>query len=108
MRFSKIWSMPKGKKEPNENITTTAKREFQEETGIDLEECLHSETKNKTINKTCFYLVEADEMNSKFEGFNYKEVEQVKWVSVRHVINNEYKYSRQTSSVAKYLLNLYL
>jgi 8-oxo-dGTP pyrophosphatase MutT (NUDIX family) len=106
MRFSKIWSMPKGKKEPDEHLGHTAQREFREETGIDLDDCLHADTTSRMINKTCFYLVESDYMHREFNGFNCKEVDAVKWVNAHTVAENTHNYSKQTVSVAKHLLEL--
>jgi 8-oxo-dGTP pyrophosphatase MutT (NUDIX family) len=109
MRFSNVWSMPKGKKEPKEELMHTAKREFLEETGIDLEDLIRSETMRRIIGKTCFYLIESDDMDIKFEGYNNKEIDEVKWVSAVSVTRNDHLdagvYSKQTIAVAKYLLD---
>lgn len=105
MRFQKIWSMPKGKKEPNETIIQTARREFHEETGIDLEDLVMEDTPRHKIERTWFYLIEADQMTFNFEGFNAKEVEEVKWVSATSVIRSSIRYSKQTVAAAKYLLS---
>lgn len=104
MRFSSVWSMPKGKKETHEDLIHTAKREFLEETGIDLEDLIRSETPHRSVNKTCFYLIESDDMNVKFDGYNIKEIEEVKWVSATSVIRNIDSYSKQTIAVARYLI----
>jgi len=100
MRFSKIWSMPKGKKEPAE----TAQREFHEETGVDLEDLLHLDTPHHVFNKTRFYMIESDIKNTQFQGYNDREVDSVKWVSAAQVVRNQNHYSKQTASVAKHLL----
>jgi len=104
MRFSKIWSMPKGKKEPTESLTETARREFNEETGVDLEDLLQN-TPYQVIAKTRFYIIESDIKNTQFDGYNEREVDSVKWVSATHVIRNQNYYSKQTIAVAKHLLN---
>lgn len=103
MRFAKIWSMPKGKQETNEDLINTARREFAEETGIDLEDFLTKETYYHCINKTRFYLVESDVMTSGFNGFNNREVDSVKWVSTSEVECRQNSYSKQTVATARYL-----
>jgi len=105
MRFSKLWSMPKGKKEPTETLVETAQREFNEETGVDLEDLLHLDTPNYVFSKTRFYMIESDIKNAQFQGYNDREVDSVKWVSATQVVRNQSHYSKQTMSVAKYLLD---
>lgn len=108
MRNSCVWSMPKGKKDTcDSSIMNTAAREFMEETGIDVEDCINANTPSKTLNKTLFYLVEADEISNKFNGFNRNEIGAVCWSSARCIMNNLNNYSKQTVSVAKHLLNRY-
>lgn len=102
VRSIRIWSMPKGKQEGNEQLRETAQREFLEETGIELD-CLYETTPYRSINKTRFYLVESDVMNHNFEGYNCKEIDEVKWVRVSQVLRNQNAYSKQTVAVAKYL-----
>jgi len=105
MRYAKIWSMPKGKKEPDENLVSAAKREFLEETGIELEDHLiNADTPHIFINKTRFYIVESDDMNTRFDGFNSKEIDEVKWTSAHFVVRNATHNSKQTVLVAKHLL----
>ena len=104
MRFSGVWSMPKGKKELNEELMRTAKREFLEETGIDLEDHISATTAKTNINKTLFYLVESDSMNNKFDGYNQREIEEVRWVNAAEATNVS-EYSRQTVAVAKFLMS---
>lgn len=104
MRFSNVWSMPKGKKEPSEELISTAKREFLEETGIDLDDHISSTTSKVSINKTLFYLVETDVMNKVFDGYNKREIEEVKWINAADATDIN-QYSRQTVAVAKYLMS---
>ena len=107
MRYAKIWSMPKGKKDPDDfSLLSTAYREFKEETGLDVEDCLNDNLPSKNICKTCFYLLESDIRNKYFTGYNTKEIDSVKWVSVRSVINDPGHYSKQVQLTAKYLLDV--
>lgn len=104
MRYARIWSMPKGKKDPDDiDLMTTAYREFKEETGLDLEDCLNDDLPYKNICKTCFYLLESDVRNRYFNGYNTKEIDAVKWVSVRSVISSPDNYSKQVQLTARYL-----
>jgi len=108
MRYSKIWSMPKGKKDASDvDLLTTALREFKEETGLDLEDCLDNNTPSRSISGTQFYLMESDSKNQHFRGYNTKEVDQVKWVSTREVLEHQEFYSKQAVSAAR-ILNRYL
>jgi 8-oxo-dGTP pyrophosphatase MutT (NUDIX family) len=104
MRFSNVWSMPKGKKEPSEELINTAKREFLEETGIDLDDHISSTTSKVSINKTLFYLVQSDVINKVFDGYNKREIEEVKWINAADATDIN-QYSRQTVAVAKYLMS---
>lgn len=109
MRFAKIYSMPKGKQEPNEDLMQTACREFREETGIDLDDCMNNECMPyRLINKTRFYLVESDHMQERFSGYNMKEVDEVCWSNVHDVMDYPDNYSKQTSACAKYLYDLHM
>lgn len=107
MRSSPVWSMPKGKQEPTEDLVHTAKREFLEETGLDLEDLITSETPCCNICRTCFYLIESDIMGVKFGGYDVREIEDVKWVNVETVMKHSIKYSKQTIAVAKQLMQQY-
>lgn len=104
MRYADIWSMPKGKKDPEDvDLVVTARREFFEETGLDLDDCIHACLPSKTINRTKFYMLESDHTNHQFNGYNTKEISAVTWVSVMDVLNNRGLYSKQTSAVAEHL-----
>jgi 8-oxo-dGTP pyrophosphatase MutT (NUDIX family) len=104
MKHAKIFSMPKGKEDPDDiKLSKTATREFREETGVDLEDFVTAETSCKTINKTLFYLVETDDTDVKFQGFNTNEIGTVKWVSTKEIIRNQDRYSKQTINSARYL-----
>lgn len=108
MRHSNIWSMPKGKKDSSDaTLLTTARREFHEETGIDVEDCISTNTTCKTLNRTVFYLLETDHVSNHFDGYNSNEIGDVCWSSATHVCDNPHNYSKQTVSAAKYLLNNY-
>jgi 8-oxo-dGTP pyrophosphatase MutT (NUDIX family) len=107
MRYAKIWSMPKGKKDPDDiNLMTTAHREFKEETGLDVEDCLNKELPSKNICKTCFYVLESDVRTRYFNGYNTKEIDSVKWVSIKAVISAPDYYSKQVQLTARYLQDL--
>lgn len=106
MRHSNLWSMPKGKRDSSDDsLLITACREFQEETGIDVEECISADTPCKTLNKTTFYLLETDHVSNHFDGYNRNEIGDVCWSSAVYVHDNPHNFSKQTVSAAKYLLN---
>jgi 8-oxo-dGTP pyrophosphatase MutT (NUDIX family) len=108
MKHTDIWSMPKGKKDPEDmTLTKTATREFCEETGIDLDDCVSITTPSKVINKTRFYLVESDDKNNNFSGYNTNEIGDVKWTFISDIFQCSRKYSKQTVATAKYLHNIY-
>lgn len=108
MRFAKIYSMPKGKHEANENLKETACREFREETGVDLDDCMNNEhTPFYIISKTRFYMIESDHMQQDFNGYNMKEVDEVRWTSVNEVLDYPSNYSKQTAACAKLLYDTY-
>lgn len=109
MHGSSIWSMPKGKQEEHEQIVDTARREFLEETGINIDRqsllnaplgCVQN------IQKTKFYFVETPELQPKFTGYNANEIAEVKWVSITAVRSNARCYSRQTLAVAHQLQDI--
>lgn len=107
IKNAQIWSMPKGKADAEDNgLHQTAIREYKEETGIDTEEYINAESTWRTINKTRFYKIEADEMNQRFSGYNLNEISAVTWVSVEHVQEVPHFYSRQTQAVANFLNGL--
>ena len=106
MRFTDIWSMPKGKKDPEDtNLVETAKREFYEETGLDVDDCINENIPAKTVNKTKFYMLESDHTNHRFNGYNIKEIAEVAWVTIAAVRCNRWMYSKQTVAVADHLKN---
>jgi hypothetical protein len=70
---SDIWSMPKGKAEKGERIDETAVREFQEETGLELDVTLREKV---TIMRTVFYYVESEVREIKYKT---NEIAEVGW-----------------------------
>jgi 8-oxo-dGTP pyrophosphatase MutT (NUDIX family) len=107
MKHTDIWSMPKGKKDVGDSgLLQTAIREFREETGVDLEECIFVNTPSKVINRTLFYLVESDALDMYFSGYDTNEISDVKWTAVADVSQYPDRYSKQVRAAAKYLNGL--
>jgi ADP-ribose pyrophosphatase YjhB (NUDIX family) len=101
---SKLWSMPKGKRESNETSLQCAVREFAEETGIDLSETLSNDTEIVTILKTVFFIQEADCLVD-LNDYKTNEIECVKWVSINEIQCNKDLYSKQTYAVADFMVS---
>jgi 8-oxo-dGTP pyrophosphatase MutT (NUDIX family) len=103
MRGSDIWSMPKGKRDVGDNtLMRTAEREFHEETGIDISEFMGDHLPIRTINRTRFYMLEADVTvfancgtTPTFTGYNTKEIDAVRWVSTTEIVACDTMYSKQ-------------
>ena len=106
MKTARNWSMPKGKQDGHETLLQTAIREFSEETGIDLDECIDINTQSKLICKTLFYIVEADHKQPSFSGYNKNEISDVKWISFLKVLSSPQNFSRQTVAAAEYLKSI--
>ncbi len=101
---SKIWSMPKGKRESGEESFECAVREFKEETGIDISDSASRDMKSVAILKTNFYILEADH-KLPLHRYHTNEIAGVKWVLVKDILNpnNSDYYSKQAFHVGKYL-----
>ena len=100
---SKIWSMPKGKREQGESSLNCAIREFREETGIDIQEFSNNMEKINLI-KTNFFILESD-YAFRLNKYKTNEITNIKWANVSEILNTKDIYSKQTLQVALYLLN---
>lgn len=105
IRGATLWSMPKGKKEPNEDdLTTTACREFLEETGIDVSDFINEQTVSRTVVKTKFYYIESD-TKVNVSQYQTNEIAQVRWVSIKEVLRDrQTRFSKQAVAVAETLM----
>ena len=99
---SKIWSMPKGKREPGEESWQCAIREFEEETGLNISDTATRGMNSVSILKTNFYLLEADYVIPT-RRYKTNEISGVRWTSVSDILNNKDEYSKQAILVAEYL-----
>jgi 8-oxo-dGTP pyrophosphatase MutT (NUDIX family) len=100
---SKIWSMPKGKREQGEESWDCALREFHEETGIDISDTATRDMESVTILKTNFYLLEAD-YTIPLRRYRTNEIASVKWCPVDHILKHKEDYSKQAQLVAEFLV----
>jgi 8-oxo-dGTP pyrophosphatase MutT (NUDIX family) len=99
---SKIWSMPKGKREPGEESWQCAIREFEEETGFNICDTATRGMDSVSILKTNFYLLEAD-YAIPTRRYKTNEISGVRWISVTDILHNKDEYSKQAILVAEYL-----
>jgi 8-oxo-dGTP pyrophosphatase MutT (NUDIX family) len=99
---SKIWSMPKGKRESGEESWDCAVREFEEETGIDISDTATRDMESVSILKTNFFLLEAD-YPIPTRRYRTNEISGVKWASVKDILHHKEDYSKQAILVAEYL-----
>ena len=102
---SKIWSMPKGKRESGEESLDCAVREFREETGIDISDTATRDMDSVAILKTNFYILEADYPIS-LKGYRTNEILGVRWVNEREIFANKDNYSKQVVFAVNYLKEL--
>ena len=103
---SKMWSMPKGKRESGEESFECAVREFKEETGIDISDSASRDMKSVAILKTNFYILEADHKLA-LHRYHTNEIAGVRWVPVKDImnLNNSDMFSKQTYQVGQYILD---
>lgn len=101
---SKIWSMPKGKRETGETSVNCAIREFKEETGIDIRDCMTSDIKRIQIQRTNFFIMESD-YAFMLRTHKTNEISQIKWANISEILNNKDLYSKQTYQSANYINN---
>jgi 8-oxo-dGTP pyrophosphatase MutT (NUDIX family) len=99
---SKIWSMPKGKRESGEESHECAIREFGEETGLNIYDLAVREQESVSILKTRFYIFEAFSIIPTHK-YKTNEISGVKWVYLNDIFRNKEAYSRQVFLVATYL-----
>lgn len=92
---TRVYSLPKGKAEPDETVEQTAIREVQEETGLDLSNVICPESLSFVIGKTRLFVIEADERISHFDGYNRNEIVDIKWFGLSYVSHNEHRFSKQ-------------
>ncbi len=86
------WDLPKGKKEKREQISTTALREVEEETGVkglilgpQLDITYHwYHRKNWCLKQTYWYAMKAKKQKTK--GQADEGIEEVRWVSTRDML----------------------
>lgn len=102
---SKIWSMPKGKRESGEESLDCAVREFIEETGIDISDSASRDMDSVAIHKTNFFLLEAD-YAIPLKKYKTNEISGVKWADISDVTANSSCYSKQVTLVMEYLKDL--
>jgi hypothetical protein len=101
---SKLWSMPKGKREAGESSLDCAIREFKEETGIDISDSVNNNMKSLAIMKTNFYILEADHKITGVNMYRSCEISGVKWIPVKAILANPENFSKQAYLVATYLI----
>ncbi len=99
---SKIWSMPKGKRESGEESHQCAIREFGEETGLNIYDLAAREQESVSILKTRFYIFETAHVVPTYK-YKTNEIAGVKWVYLNDIFRNKEAYSRQVFLVASYL-----
>lgn len=99
---SKVWSMPKGKREISETSLECACREFHEETGISIDDTVFKTMKRVTVLKTTFYLQESETLIN-LDGYFTNEISAVKWVDINDVLRTPEFYSKQAFLTSEYL-----
>ena len=90
---NKKWDLPKGKAEKNENISQTALREVEEETGIKnlsiikpLDKTYHIFKKGKTnYLKTTYWFEMKSDYNGKFKPQKKEGITRVEWIGVENL-----------------------
>ena len=100
---SKVWSMPKGKRENDETSLECACREFHEETGISIEDTVFKTMDCVTILKTTFYIQESEVLLN-VENYSTNEISAVKWVDINDVFRSAEFYSKQVFLTCEYLI----
>jgi 8-oxo-dGTP pyrophosphatase MutT (NUDIX family) len=100
---SKLWSMPKGKREIREDSLACAVREFKEETGLDISDSVNSNMKSVAIIKTNFYILEADHMLT--VNYQSNEITGVRWIPVKEILAKPDNFSKQAYHVGRYLVD---
>jgi 8-oxo-dGTP pyrophosphatase MutT (NUDIX family) len=99
---SKVWSMPKGKRERGETSLECACREFHEETGISIEDTVFKTMKCVIVLKTTFYLQESETLIN-LDDYSTNEISAVKWVDINDVLRTPEFYSKQAFLTSEYL-----
>ena len=99
---SKIWSMPKGKRESGEESIDCAVREFREETGIDISDTATRDMERIPILKTNFYILECDYPIS-LKNYRTNEISGVRWVDSKEILANRENFSKQVIFAVSYL-----
>ena len=92
---NKKWDLPKGKAEKNENISQTALREVEEETGIKnlsiikpLDKTYHIFKRGKTnYLKTTYWFEMKSDYNGKFKPQKKEGITRVEWIGVENLSN---------------------
>ncbi len=90
---NKKWDLPKGKAEKNENISQTALREVEEETGIKnlsiikpLDKTYHIFKRGKTnYLKTTYWFEMKSDFNGKFKPQKKEGITRVEWIGVENL-----------------------
>ena len=90
---NKKWDLPKGKAEKNENISQTALREVEEETGIKnlsiikpLDKTYHIFKRGKTNHlKTTYWFEMKSDYNGKFKPQKKEGITRVEWIGVENL-----------------------
>ena len=90
---NKKWDLPKGKAEKNENISQTALREVEEETGIKnlsiikpLDKTYHIFKRGKTnYLKTTYWFEMKSDYNGKFKPQKKEGITRVEWIGVENL-----------------------
>lgn len=84
-------------------IKAPAVGKVKEETGLDIGDIISSST-ICNIQRTQFYIVEADELIPSFTGYNHNEIADIKWFEFSQIMQTPKKFSKQVRAAAQYLL----
>jgi len=103
---SKIYSLPKGKSDNDEEPHQTAIREIREETGLDMSSILDKNTNYIKVAKTKLYIIDSDCKIKHFDGYNRNEIQEIRWFNLNTLVKRPNLFSKQTKSVRAKLIEL--
>ncbi len=98
-----MYSLPKGKIEPDETYLKGAIREVLEETGLDFSQVISEQTPFVIVMKTKLYIVYTDELITEFTNYNKYEVTDIKWFNLNYILQHTSEFSKQVYLAVKCL-----
>lgn len=107
IKGSYIYGIPKGKKMQYEKVHETAIREVKEETGVDISNYITDKRKYIKLIKSKIYIINFMEKIEKFENYDKREIEEVKWFDFKFIYENPDLFTKQVKIYINENYNFY-